>query len=97
MAAEVLVKQVLRAISFFMMKNTISGAHGVDDDDGGVAVDVADLEDDGGGVGADHHGEAVPEVPHAQRVAVGVEDLLQMRAGGGVSLGAFADGLRIRG
>jgi hypothetical protein len=53
-----------------------SGPHRVDDDDGCVAFDVTDFEEDGGCVRADDHREPVSEVPDPDRVAVGMENLV---------------------
>ncbi len=41
-----------------------------------LTFDVPDLKNDGRRVGADHHGEPVPEIPHPDGVAVGVQDLV---------------------
>jgi len=54
----------------------LPGRHRVDDDDRCLTMDVAHLQDDRGGVRADHHGEPVAEVPDPNRVALSVEDLV---------------------
>lgn len=54
----------------------VAGSHGVDDHDGGRALDPADLEDDRGPFRTDQRGEGVFEIPRAQRIAIRVEDLI---------------------
>ncbi len=46
----------------------------MDDDDGGGALDVADLKDERGLGGSDDHREAVAQISSPDRVSIGVED-----------------------
>jgi hypothetical protein len=48
----------------------------VNDDDSNVALDVAHFKDDRGCVGTDHHGEAFAEIPDANWVSIGIQDVV---------------------
>ena len=65
----------------------LSGTHGVDDDDRGDALNVANLENKGSSVGSQEHGETISHVPGPDGVVIGVKDVslaqavLQRRSG----------------
>ena len=65
----------------------LSGTHGVDDDDHGDALNVANLESKGSSVGSREHGETISHVPGPDGVVIGVKDVslaqavLQRRSG----------------
>ena len=65
----------------------LSGTHGVDDDDCGDALNVANLENKGSSVGSQEHGETISHVPGPDGVVIGVKDVslaqavLQRRSG----------------
>lgn len=39
-----------------------------------VAIDISDLKKDRGLVSTEEHGESFPQIPHTDRIPVGVED-----------------------
>ena len=65
----------------------LSGTHGVDDDDCGDALNVANLENKGSAVGSQEHSETISHVPGPDGVVIGVKDVglaqavLQRRSG----------------
>ena len=65
----------------------LSGTHGVDDDDCGDALNVANLENKGSPVGSQEHGETIAHIPGSDGVVIGVKDVglaqavLQRRSG----------------
>ena len=65
----------------------LSGTHGVDDDDCGDALNVANLENKGSPVGSQEHGETISHIPGSDGVVIGVKDVglaqavLQRRSG----------------
>ena len=52
----------------------------MDDDDGRIALDVPDLEEDRRRVRANDHREPVTQIPDPHRVPVGMQDLLFAQA-----------------
>ena len=65
----------------------LSGTHGVDDDDCGYALNVANLENKGSPVGSQEHSETISRVSGSVGVVMGVKDVglseavLQRRSG----------------
>lgn len=69
-----------RCVAWSSPQVLFAGPHGVDDDDGGGALDVADLQDDGGSVRSDEHRAPIAEVPCSDWMSVGVQDVVLRQA-----------------